>query len=186
VQEAQAAAAALAAQLADAELQLQQHSRTHAASIADRPGSPNLSAEAHAVAAAVESHAARAGRDSSSSTFSKSSAATGPLAALRQRQKNLEKQLAKQTAELAKLQRENLRLMRFKKHFESAGQKLKDAAAAQAAAEAASQQAGLRAALEAGRAERLQQQVSSVLALWLYMCVLTSFLDALCHVCQHS
>jgi hypothetical protein len=166
VQEAQAAAAALAAQLADAELQLQQHSRTYAAATAGRCSSPTQSAEALAVAAAVESHAARAGRNSD--TANRGTVATGPLAALRQHQKSLEKQLAKQHAELTKLQRENLRLMRFKKQFESAGVKLKEAAASQAAAEAAAQQAGLRAAFEAGKAERLQQQVRTLSAsrLW--------------------
>lgn len=156
VQEAQAAAAALAAQLADCELQLQQQSRPEAVAGA-RPGSPAPSADAAAVAAAVEAHAARTGR--SSNTSSSSCPALGPLAALRQHQKNLEKQLAKQHAELTKQQRENLRLMRLKRQFETAGQRLKDAAAAQAAAESAAQQAGLKAKAEAGKAERLQQQV---------------------------
>uniref|UniRef100_A0A383WA50 Uncharacterized protein n=1 Tax=Tetradesmus obliquus TaxID=3088 RepID=A0A383WA50_TETOB len=156
VQEAQAAAATLAAQLADCELQLQQHSNQAAG---NRPGNPVPAADALAAAAAVESHAARTG---STSNRSPSSHASGPLAALRQHQKSIEKQLAKQHAELTKLQRENLRLMRFKEQFESAGQKLKEAAAAQAAAEAAGQQAGLKAAAEAGRAERLQQQVAGL------------------------
>lgn len=173
VQEAQEAAAALAAQLAECELQ--QHStQATAAAAGNRPGSPVLAADALAVAAAVESHAARTG---STSNRSPSSHASGPLAALRQHQKSIEKQLAKQHAELTKLQRENLKLMRFKKQFKSAGQKLKEAAAVQAAAESAAQQAGLKAAAEAGRAERLQQQVvpaSCLRALHFHMCVVVA------------
>lgn len=137
VEEAQAAAAALAAQLADAELHMQMQQST---------------ADDTLTTIAAKS-AGRSSRHCSSTS--------GPLAALRQHQKHLEQQLAKQHTEYARLQRENIKLVRCKKQFDGAAQKLNEAVAAQTVAQSAVQEARLRAAAEAGKAEKLQQQVSN-------------------------
>jgi hypothetical protein len=72
---------------------------------------------------------------------------------------HLEQQLAKQTAELSQLQRENIRLMRYKKQYEVAAQSLQASAGAKVAAEGYAHEAGLRAAAAAGRAEKLDMEV---------------------------
>lgn len=79
--------------------------------------------------------------------------------ALRQHQTHLEQQLAKQNGELSQLQRDNIKLLRYKKQWEVAAQGLQASAGSKAAAEAFAQEAGLRAAAAAGRADRLELQV---------------------------
>lgn len=79
--------------------------------------------------------------------------------ALRQHQTHLEQQVAKLSEELSQLQRENIKLVRYKKQYEVAAQSLHSSGGAKAAAEAFAQQAGLRAAAAAGRADKLEMQV---------------------------
>jgi hypothetical protein len=80
--------------------------------------------------------------------------------ALRQHQTHLEQQLAKVSEELSQLQRANIKLMRYKKQYEVAAQSLQSSGGAKAAAEAYAQEAGLRAAAAAGRADKLEMEVS--------------------------
>jgi hypothetical protein len=79
--------------------------------------------------------------------------------ALRQHQAHLEAQLAKLSEELSQLQRENVRLLRYKKQYEVAAASLASAGGAKAAAESYAQEAGLRAAAAGGRADKLELQV---------------------------
>jgi hypothetical protein len=72
---------------------------------------------------------------------------------------HLEQQLAKSSEQLSQLQRDNIKLLRYKRQFEVAAQSLQGNAAAKAAAEAQSQGAGLKATAAAERADRLAAQV---------------------------
>lgn len=83
--------------------------------------------------------------------------------ALRQHQRLLEATVAKQQAALCALERDNLRLLRYRKQFEAAAAALDGVAAAKAAAEAYATEAGLRAAAASGRADRLEMQLDEAL-----------------------
>lgn len=85
--------------------------------------------------------------------------------ALRQHQAHLEAQLAKLSEELSQLQRENVKLLRYKKQYEVAAASLTSAGGAKAAAESYAQEAGVRAAAAGGRADRLELQVRD----WLWV-----------------
>lgn len=173
VQEAQEAAAALAAQLTDTELQLQQlhHACSNSALLGVARGLESdlgtgiIGSDAAAVAMAVAAAGGRC-KNSKSPTRSKHAAAlpadlecSRGMRALRQHQKHLEQQLSKQQQDVTRLQRENLKLLRYKKQWTTAVSRLQGATAAQEAAAAAAEEAGLRAAAANGRADRLQQQV---------------------------
>jgi hypothetical protein len=173
-EEAQSAAARLATQLAELELQVQQlqlicGAQPDAASLAEaraRPKSGTPRADGAAVVRAVASAEARSPEKQRSpcrNGFAAGAAADGcggrGVRALRQHQTHLEQQLAKQTAELTQLQRENIRLMRYKKQYEVAAQSLQASAGAKVAAEAYAQEAGLRAAAAGGRADKLDIEV---------------------------
>lgn len=83
--------------------------------------------------------------------------------ALRQHQAHLEAQLTKLSEELSQLQRENVKLLRYKKQYEVAAASLASAGAAKAAAESYAQEAGLRAAAAGGRTDKLELQVRDCL-----------------------
>jgi hypothetical protein len=85
-------------------------------------------------------------------------AARGVIA-LRQHQRHLEQQVLKQAEALQQQEREGIRLLRFKKQFEAAADRLVALAASKDSAEAFAQEAGLRAAAAAGRADRLELKV---------------------------
>lgn len=87
------------------------------------------------------------------------------MRALRQHQAHLEAQLAKLSGELSQLQRENVKLLRYKKQYEVAAASLTSAGGAKAAAESYAQEAGLRVAAAGGRADRLELQVRE----WLWV-----------------
>lgn len=79
--------------------------------------------------------------------------------ALRQHQERLEQQLARVSGELSELQRENVRLVRYKRQYEVAAHSLAASSGAKAAAEAFAEEAGLRAAAASGRADKLELEV---------------------------
>lgn len=174
VEEAQQAAAALAAQLTDTELQLNQlqhmynKNTMHGVACLSDENDDDMkasSSDAAAVALAVAAAERRSGAGGKLLGALKAVAGaetdcTRGLRALRQHQKHLEQQIMKQQQELSKLQRDNIKLTRFKKQYVMAANKLQAATAAQAAAVAAAEEAGLRAAAANGKADRLQQQVS--------------------------
>jgi len=177
-EEAQLAAARLATQVTEMELQLQQLQLICDASVAGTDGrgaqrgdrrvsaTSTSRADNTAVVRAVASAERRSPEKQRSPCRNAFAAGAAPdgcggrgLRALRQHQTHLEQQLAKQTEELSQLQRENVRLTRFKKQYEVAAQSLQAGSGAKAAAEVFAQEAGLRAAAAAGQAERLEMQV---------------------------
>lgn len=180
-EEAQAAAARLASQLTEVELQVQQlqlicgasadtDSRGPAAS-SRRSSLNDNAAVVRAVASAEKRSPEKRQRSPCRNAFAAGAAPDGcggrGVRALRQHQTHLEQQLAKQAEELSQLQRDNIKLMRFKRQYEVAAQSLQVSAGTKAAAEAFAQEAGLRAAAAAGRADRLDLQV----CMCMYVCV---------------
>lgn len=177
-EEAQAAAARLATQMTELELQVQQLQlicSTSTAAAGDSGGATSGSrqplsgssrADGAATLRAVASAECRSPdkRSPCRNAFNSGAAPDGcggrGVRALRQHQTHLEQQLAKVSEELSQLQRANLKLMRYKKQYEVAAQSLQSSGGSKAAAEAYAQEAGLRAAAAAGRADKLEMEVS--------------------------
>lgn len=176
-EEAQAAAARLATQTTELELQVQQlqlicNTSTAAADgggtapASRRPLNGSMRADAAATLRAAASAECRSPdkRPPCRNAFNSGAAPDGcggrGVRALRQHQTHLEQQLGKVSEELSQLQRANIKLLRYKTQYEVATQSLQSSAGAKAAAEAYAQEAGLRAAAAAGRADKLEMEVS--------------------------
>jgi hypothetical protein len=168
--EAQAAAAALAGQLCDTELQLQQQLLLHNNVHNIRHNKLRSSSEAPQVDGAAAARAAStADTDTHLDTcqggfcagclYAAADTSKG-IKAIRKHQKQVDQVVQQQQKELAQLLRHNTKLLRYKKQFEVASQQLEQSAAARSAAEAAAEQAMLRARQSAATAEKLEQQVS--------------------------
>lgn len=170
VEEAQLAAAALAAQLTETELQLSQLQHicnewtlTGGKCAFEEEHMASSSSDSVVAAVAVAAAGCRAGASGRSpqAALGADANCTRGLRALRQHQKHLEQQVLQQQQELSKLHRDNIKLIRFQQQYTLAVNKLQAATTAHATATVAAEEAGLRAAAANGRAERLQQEVST-------------------------